>query len=281
MAALYNPSRDVYKRFDSVYSYAETLRKLPAKHRELETDSFFGAPYDKAIELLVSGSQKHVAAVERIVEQMQDSNLFASGLPMLAPAVCGFIPNVPAAIAGHPEAMFTRQASDMQSMAAPIAIYVETCISAGVSDTKILNRGVACLGLALALSMFRPVELYAVYSGPPGDRRGAAFGNAVKIEFAAANLGIAAWCFTDPAYPRRLGFSSVLHYANSTNDSISWNWGLEPTKKAYQDALREALGMQADDVIIPGGYVLDTLMLNDPVAWVRKMIEQHSGKQGE
>ena len=64
-----------------------------------------------------------------------------------------------------------------------------------------------------------------------------------------------------------------------TRASIPWGWNLSPGNVNYTVSLRDMLGCEPQDILIEGGFLHDKLMLNDPIAWVKLMLEKHTNKQ--
>jgi hypothetical protein len=280
MTSLYNKDRDVIRRFDSPSEYSDYLSALEYKTSSYDGDDFYGMSFDKALRTLSTGDDALLPRAQSVINELTDQNIFSSGVPLMRAAVNGFVPLVPAVLQGHPEAFLTRYRDDAQSMNAPLSIYIETVVSAGVSAQQLANRGIATLGFVLAMQNIRPIELYVSTIGG----NNGAYGAAVKISTTPLDLMRATWMMTSNAYYRCLGFAAICEARNERGDPkhsyISWAWYGSPTSDIYISSMREALGMQSDDIFITGGHLIDKLMLNDPVAWVKQMIEKHT-QRGE
>lgn len=276
--------------FDSPEEYAAFVRGMSKNWYPPGQIDWRGGTMDYAINALEHGDTSNFSAVQKIMDKIELADLFTDSIPVLEPTVAGFVPNVPAAIAGHPESMFRRGFIESPSILAPINIYVEISVSAGVTHTQLLQRGIAILAFVLAMERVRPIELYAV--SLMSDRTGTriAHGSIVKIASKPMDIGRAVWMLTAPAYLRQLGFATS-HCLAQNNDCDGWAIsGDGPTHHSYETKMRQYMQMQPDDVFMKGGYLFDNmkggylfdnLMLTDPVAWVTKMIAEHSGKQNE
>src|SRR5690606_29686090 len=169
--------------------------------------SWTGGTYDDAMRLVHTGSTLHIDKAEKIIDEMQDStDIFTSGLPRMQSDVWGYVPDVPSAIANLPKTMFRRVISEEMSQTSPISIYIDIGVSAGISHKQILNRGVACLALAMALQITRPVELHACFAL---DTRytGATQCASIKVSHTPLDLARAVWFLTSPMTLRVLAFT--------------------------------------------------------------------------
>lgn len=263
------------KHFDSPEEYAEFLRTIPTQYNCRE-GSWCGASTDQGIKTLEQGDSSRLAKAQAIIDKLDLAHIFSNDVPVLEPCIAGFIPNVPAAIAGHPEAMFRRGFVESPSVSAPLAIYIEVSVSEGVSHDQLIARGVAVLAFALAMEQVRPVDVYAVALSGKGERPGI-YGSVTKIASRPMDMSRAVWMLTDATYARQLHFTAGNYLSGcTTTGHVPWAYSFD---SAYEGKVRKLLELQPDDVFMKGGYLFDTLMLNDPVAWVRAMIEKHSGGQ--
>lgn len=279
MATLYNPTRDIVKRFDSPEDYAAHLeRNCKGYVHDYGGDDWQGYDWNKALRVLREGDLTNVAAAEKIIADMHDANIFSSGIPLPVRSVVGYSPCVPAAITGHPRSMYTRNRSETLSLNSPISIYVETTVSAGVSHSELMSRGIAVLAFAMAMNITRPVSLYTASIGKPNS---SSSGSVVRINTSPMDLGRAAYMLTNASYCRQLAFAAMKEAAPYGRQSnyISWPWDMMPRDGVYQASMREMLGMEGDDVLIYGGHLFDDLMRTNPVQWVKDMLAKHSGNQ--
>lgn len=275
MPSRYDPNCDVFKRFDSVQDVADFIcENVPANLmlNSGEAD-FYGIGINAALDKVVHGDLTHIEAAQKIISQMEDQNVFSSGVPVIRAAIQGYVPNVPAVIMGHPEGFLARFHDDASSINTPLNVYIETSISAGVSEQQILKRGVAVIAFVLAMSQIRPVQLYATYAGRDN---GTNFGLAVNLGTTPLNLAVATWSLTHRAFCRRIGFHYMMAHTKKPYGSIPWAWSLTPTSKDYIDSNKAAFEMRNDDVFIPGAHLFDSNVLNNPIDWVKAMVAKHT-----
>lgn len=248
-----------------------------------KVDSWCGVPYPQAIEKLRYGDDARAVLAQKLFDQIVTSDQITIGRSEMLPSIIGYVPNVPAVLAGQPETMLTRVRTDSYANNAPIRIFFDIGVSEGVELTKLIKRGVAALALTMVTKQYRPIELYTVSCSMPmltNMYKHYTTVHVVKIETNPLDLQRAAWMLTDNAYTRRLGFhvSSYMVRDNPTMMYRSWiKWGFDsvPTSDDYVLRAREALKLEPQDIFLKGGYFFDDLMMNNPVAWVNKMIEDN------
>lgn len=277
-----NPNRkNHWIFFDSPEEYADYLENTVPRSTRNRQDSFCGDPFDTAIGYLKNGHTANLAAAQKIMDELGDAQVFTTQSPSIRPDVVGMVPNVPGLLSGHPQGMLARYWEESPSLAAPMSLFVEVTVSAGVSHDQLIKRGIAMLAFALVMETVRPVDLYTVsfvsHSSNPGK-----FGTIVKIASRPMDIGRAVYMLTDPSYNRRLAFTAYGHLSGTgdSHDSFPWING-SPSNPDYVDKMRDMLEMQPDDVFIKGGFLTDKLMLNDPVQWVKNMVAQHGGMKDE
>lgn len=281
MTTTYNiKAKTNFTVFDQPESYVEYLNRAPncdAKHDR--SRDFYGMDWDKAINTLTNGSATYLDRAQALIDKMADQNVFASHQPQIESGMVGFMANVPAALAGQPYDMWNIVSSEEQSITTPINVYVETLVSAGISQDELIARGVCVLAFVLAMNNIRPVELYTICIGKPaGGKTG---GIVCRVPSKPLDLQRAAFMLCDPAYYRRLAFAAMWDHGKSESH-LQWPWNNAPTDAGHEDMYRELLDMNQDDVFVPGGYLFDELMKRDPIQWVKNKIAEHQGsKQGD
>src|SRR4029077_8682402 len=154
------------KHFDSPEAYGDWIidqwEQNPDIDRSGDYNSWAGKQIKVAADILTKGSTEHLARAEQIISQLEIDDILTNAKPVLQSSVVGFIPNVPAVIAGRPDCMYNRGWIEEPNAVAPLSVYVETTVSAGVSDREIINRGIAVLAFVLAMESVRPVDLYTI-----------------------------------------------------------------------------------------------------------------------
>lgn len=274
------------KRFNSPEDYLAFLHTLSPEHwREGETN-WYGTQRHNALQLLEKGDVSLVHKAEAIISQISTADIQTPGVPLTVPSVVGFMPLVPAVLAGLPENMLTRVASDIKGYQEPLVIYADASVSGGISEQEIMNKGVAILSYLMLIQNVRPVELYLCNSGSTAHRAGR--GQAITVKLTSNPLDLARACFmlTSMTYCRRIAlsaFQKIGGVTNYTNGSgTGWVWNVEtsnnqhgPLTDEYEAAMRRVYDIEPDVLFIKHGYMYDKLMKSNPIAWVRLMIEKH------
>lgn len=265
------------KWFESPEAYAFWLSSIPS---HLHSDSgwgFAGASVREGCDKLIQGDTSRLAQAQEIISKFDVSDIVSHHISILSPSVVGYIPNVPAIIAGQPETMLNRSFVESPNVQAPLTVYVETTVSSGVSQTELINRGVAILAFVLAMEVIRPVDLYIALPHSHSKKPGV-YCPVIKIASRPMDLGRAVWMLTDPCFARRLFHTAIneLSGAGRRCGVGPWCWG-SPFSSGYETKFRALLDMKPDDVLIKGGHIYDRLMLDNPIAWVQSMVDKHRG----
>lgn len=266
-------------RHDSSEAYLEYVKQMPRSNRMEDRRGWGGVDnWDQVFKLLANGDASLVPQAERIMDQVKAENIDAPGVSLILPSVVGFMPNVPAAIIGHPESMFSRQVSDIVGYQTPLSIYVETTISAGVEHHEIMNKGIAILAFAMYMQAIRPVEIFMTSSGSIHDHSQV---TVVKVASNPIDLSRACFMLTSPTYARKIGYSVHGYMAGRSNyGGHNWAWGIYPecgeAFERVERIMRQLLGMEQTDIFIGPGYLYDYQMRTNPVAWIKEMIEKHT-----
>ena len=277
-------SKTDFTVFDGPEAYHSYISNCPARYgqsRSYNRDEFYGDDLETAKRSLANGHMKYLERAQALIDKMADANVFASHQPQLEAAMVGFVPNVPAALAGQPYDMWNITQSEEQAITTPINIYVETLVSGGVSQDELIARGVCVMAFVLAMNNIRPVELYTICIGKPSYSNKSS-GVVVRVPSKPLDIQRAGFMLCDPAYYRRLAFMAICEQAKvSYNDAgmLCWPWDNAPTTSTHEPMMRELLDMDPEDVFIPGGYLFDELMRRDPVQWVKNKIKEHTGSQ--
>jgi len=271
----------VISHFEAPEDYAAHLAAIPSQYKreQRQEPSFFGGSVEANITKLVEGDTSNLARVERIIDNMETSNVFSIDVPVLVPSVVGFVPNVPAVLAGHPESMFNRGYVESPSLTSPLTVYVNTSVHADLKAPEIINRGVAVLAFVLAMERVRPVDLY-VLNIRGNEYNPGVYGSVVKVASRPMDLGRATYMLTDLGFTRALRTCDVYHKAQRTaRDGGPFAFDCQPQSDESEAKFRELLDISPNDVFIRGAHRSDKLMLSDPVAWVNQMIVKHSNHQ--
>ena len=275
----------VVKKYDSPEEYADYLVSIPTFYHISEDmcgRGWGGISYKEGINRLNYGDTSRLEQAKAILNELDVEGLISNSMPILQSSIAGFVPNVPNAISGHPESMFSRGYIESPNLTTPINVYVETTVSSGVTIEQLITRGVATLAFVLAMEVIRPVELYIIQVIDHAKRPGV-YAHSVKIASRPMDLGRAVWMLTDPCIARRFMFAATNHYAKVEDQTPMgpWAFNSSPTDDKYVNKVRELFDMQPEDVYLKGGYLFDNLMLTNPVQWVKNMIAKHRGDVNE
>ncbi len=268
--------RTFVERFDAPEDYHKFLQTVPRNdYYRNDRSGWGGGGWDASTHNLLNGSTQRLEQAEKLIEDMNDHQVFTTGMPYYAPAVVGAFPNVPAYIIGEPLDMYAKKDFPSESNTSPLIVWVETVVSGGRSLSELNARGVCALAFAMAMNKVRPTQVYAV-SALGGHSSYTTSVISVRIESTPLDLGRAVFMLTDEAYARNLNFaaSNTLMGNQSTGN---WAWGGYPTSDEYQQCVRAAVEAEKQDVYIPGGHLTDSLMLRNPIKWVKNMIAKHGG----
>ena len=264
------------KRFDSPEALGAWLKAIPTSDHE-NYDVHFGGEYlPQAINILESGDLRYVADAEKVMNKLADANIMSTGLKTLQADVVGFMPLIPNVLAGLPNCMLARSETEIEATNTPLCIYIDTTVSASLSYMGLINRGVATLAFTLAMANIRPIELYTVSTCTTPSRMNDCYGVVTRIETKPLDIARAAWMLCAPAMARRIMHTSVQHLSQTRVLSAPFSWGMAANSNEYQKNMRGMLNLAPHDVFITGGYITDRLMLSDPVAWVKQMIDKHT-----
>lgn len=276
------PSQIIH--FDSPEAYADWADQTPHQYKRLPQRAFNEplTTHDSAANMLRTGSMEYIDKAQAIVDQMDVSDLLTDNVRLLESSVAGFMPNVSAYLAGHPETMFDILETDTRSPVSPIKIVVHSSVSAYLSNEDIVRRGIATAALAMAMNIVRPVELYATYCATLNYYRGSnVWGTCVRMPSRPLDLARALWVLTNPAFPRMLGIASMYRIADypaeQGNDGVPPAFGGEHDP-SYYPGMRALLELEPQDILIGRAGSTsgnDALMYSDPVAWVNGMVRKH------
>lgn len=253
--------------FDGPEHYADYLCNIPGQYKDIYIDHFSGGPFDKALNKLINGDRSGLDKAQAIIDQMMDQQLFSLGQPALVSSVVGFMPNVPNAIIGAPDDMYNIAQSEDETLTSPLKIFVETTVSAGLEHSELINRGVAILAFTMAMNTIRPVELYTASFGNLS--RGTEHGAIVRIPTNPLDLDRAVYMLAGVGFCRNLMFTTISYQGKYTRSH-----GI-PFARDAKDICR----CEPTDILFAGGHLSDTLMLNDPITWVKQMIEKHNTRE--
>lgn len=279
------------KYFESPEDFVAWHRETPFHVHNLigqvGRDFIAGHTLESAIDKLQEGSMEHMEQVQAILDKLEVSDMITNNMKMLESSIAGFVPNIPAYLAGQPETMFDIVESDIKSVQSPIKVVIHTSVGAWLSERNVISRGTSVIAFVMAMNLMRPVDLYCVHASSlhAAGSTSQVWGTCVKVASRPMDLARAIWMLTSPAYPRGLGIGAVYRlseYSSPYADNIPFAFGQGDDEK-YISGMRKILNLDNTDIFISRAlnrYGDNMEMINDPIAWVNKMVREHS-KQGE
>ena len=247
------------KMFDSLDALADAAER-PSSYR-CNDDAWAGGSLREAIRRTRDGDLGLVVQSDALLEKFESLSL-----PTLRREwyneVAGHVANVPAFLAGHPQAMRRRRRVDADQ--APVTLFVDVFASCGFSKGEILARGAAVLALARVLAAHRALSLYVAFGCTP--RRGAAgVAVAVRIDTSPLDLAHAAYALASPLFLRQVMFHVTEQIAPGSDP-------FPPLSGRHIGPLAlEMLGAGTQIVTVPG-VVSD--VTRDPGAWIEARIRE-------
>lgn len=185
--------------------------------------------------------------------------------------VCGAVPIVPAFIAGQPCSMRRREPT--RDVDAPVALVLNTVLSAGCEHDVVIRRGVAVLALARMLHARRPVELWQVCELQVAAKdAGYLF---CRLDLATVDLAICAQVLAGTSHTRGLGYGAITCLWGSGGGWAFNNHDL--SIRHFPDVCRWALPHVQDVLAIPGVHIDDPLS-SDPDKWIVAKLAELTGE---
>lgn len=254
-----------YTFFDSPREFAETCAKISNRHMTDTTrDGWMGGSFEESLEWLENGDTEFVEKAERLLDKIDAEIDSEETRPQWEQSVAGYIPLVPAFLAGTPENMLMR--TETPDPRGDIEIWVEMGCSVCVSQQAMQRRGVILLAVAMALARVRNVRI-VVYSAFK-------FGNMViRLNYP---IDIAEVCgvITRTTTTRRLMYG----YSKSIRDSsIPWaEWSAN--ERRARIALAKYAGMPENSEIITMQKIGDWGGMSDDalVDAINGMLHRHT-----
>ncbi len=250
--------------FDSL---SDIRALVEEKNIQINSDGWAGGlSADKAKEFLVKGDQSQVAKSDKYMERLESLIKIDTHALNWCDSVAGAFPNIPAYISGHPLAM--RQRVRNASEFAPLAIVVDTVISAGISKETIQMRGSAILALVRLLGSVRPLELY-VCAGM-GASSGGAHWFFAKINTNPLDLASAGFALCHPAFPRGICYET----ARTHQDKFDGRWPYHNAGPVaeFHTVCKQWLPHIEEFLALPGAYY-DDPAVTDPEKWIREQLD--------
>jgi hypothetical protein len=252
----------IAKFYESIGDFRRDLDTLTPKHSERTASAWNGnESWDQAKQSLLKGRMSVVPKAAKLMDKLA-ANSIELTTSQWEQSVAGYIPCVPAFLAGHPDNMY--RLTDVETDRSPVRIFASVCVSAGIDADDLEKRGTAILALCQKLGSVRPIELYA-YADMGG--RGWACMPCVKIETSPLDLATATYALSAPAFLRQLCFG----WANQYGWSGQWAWDESPQSAESRRRTSELLRITDSDLLIPGGFATDPL-IRKPVEWINEQV---------
>ncbi|MBQ2632008.1 MAG: hypothetical protein IJG13_20215 [Kiritimatiellae bacterium] len=200
-----------------------------------------GGTKDDAIRYALHGDVSAVPEAEKIVSRLDDQ-IDSEGIRQTwEPSVVGYVPLVPAYLAGACESMLAP--SDAPDSRGDLEIWVDTSVSANVKTKDMRRRGVVVLALALALSRVRNVRI-VVYCSNEGPTPAIRLSSPLDISEVCAAV-------CQPSFTRQLMFRYSM-LTPTYDGCIAWaTWAAgRGDVEAERRALMEG-GMPEDAIHLP------------------------------
>lgn len=234
--------------------------------------SFYGRNTDEAIEYIRRGATEYEQQGTRALLDKVDASIEGRQRREYVQSVAGSFPMVPEYLAGMP--MNMRRRAPIESDQAPLRIVVEPLVSAGISADQLARRGAAVAALVMRLSETRPVELWAAWAMRPGRSRTDVVGM-VKLYTHPIDIGHVVAVMASREFARSIIFAhGYSQTGQHPSGSMRWGWNEDPRNNYRIQKMRRLLGLESQDVFIPGGFLSDAdEMMRDPVAWVNRYLD--------
>lgn len=231
-----------------------------------------GMSYDEAVTCTRTGDLSGVPASDAFLAKFESITPMRKAWAFKSDII-GTSLDVGAYLADSPTHMRRRVRSATHT--APLTVAVDLVSSGGVDSKHLVKRGALILALVRALSISRPVELWAGGSATPSSKDGA-WHVWFKIDTAPLDLARAAHVMTSTAVARGMIYATISHEAGTGGGDLMWPYCDHTWSRAnMRPVLSRAFG--ADDMLtIAAPHVKDRLV-SEPEAWFKEMLQQYGG----
>jgi hypothetical protein len=215
--------------------------------------------YDETLALCSKGREDWAKIAEGVYDLLETGGIELEMHTWQADRA-GAFPIVPDYVAGIPENM--RRKIITAADTAPMSVYLNIAASASYTADDMLKRGAACTALVMALQQHRAVSMYLLAGINAG--QDATF-ISIKIDTVPADLSQIAYLLGSASVFRKLIFALGFQYGDYTG---KWPFGTRGTDLQKEiDQTREILGLEPQDLLIPGIHAADT-SVKSPVNWI-------------
>lgn len=262
-------SEYVVKSFESLDALAD-YAAVPGGYRSSGGDAWAGGTFAEALNWTRNGDASYVARSDALMEKFERREFLTSRREWRND-VAGFVPNVPAYIAGLPQAM--RRRPRRLAPAAPITVYVDLFLSAAFDARAAMTRGAAVLALVRILAAARPINLYVGYA--TAESFGRITCPIVRINTTPLDLSHAAYTMCSTSFIRHIGLA-VFERMSPGSHKQSW----PPFRGDLREVVARAFDPGTELLLVPGGII--STIVRDPEEWIaEKLREVQVGVVGE
>lgn len=222
---------------------------------------------------VIDGNDKAARASDEFLAAFESVELAAWGRRNFD-NVAGSVPIVPAYLSGNPMNMRTKRRQQFE--AAPLAVIVDSTTSNGIGAEHMAKRGAAILAFCRAVSIRRPVELWAFggLGGYGGEVRAVFAGH--RLETSPVDLSRAGPTLATASWTRNVLYAICTKHGS--NGAWPYNAGGPMPESDMEKLFREAMPHLADVLCIPG--ILKTNdMVTRPVDWIRAALEKYAPQE--
>lgn len=282
--------------FDHPLDFADYLDKIPecflierSGWRNNRYERYTKDEYKKAIQKIRDGDLDIARQAEKLIKEFDENQLLSIGVPQPESAIIGGHTVMPLFEAGIPECMLTPDQSNMKGINTPLNIYFDRYGSIGLSYQQALNRGLACMAFVIAMSQFRPVNLYVIAVTSP--EHNGLYGALVRIPSNPIDLARIGWLMTATPFYEMLtwvneSYQYVRYYNNKSPKreqfwSPSGPYGGCIQREDLTRGYRYSFGLSPDDFILYGTQttaprIHDENAANNPIGWIKAMMKIHA-----
>ena len=250
-------STKVFESLDALADYA-----AGTSYRSSGGDSWAGGTFAQALRWTRDGDAAFVARSDALLAKFE-SLCFPTTRREWRNDVAGFVPNVPAHVAGLPTSM--RRRPRREAPAAPITIHVDLFLSAGFSAEAALARGAAILALVRILATTRAVSLYVGYGTTESSGRTTC--PVVRLNTTPLDLAHAAYVLCSTSFVRRVLLATMERMSPGSHRQ-----GWPSLRGSLHELAREVYGDGTELLLIPGGLVLGRA--GDPSEWIEARLRE-------
>jgi hypothetical protein len=251
--------------FDTVEDFAKAAKQAVKEPDHGKSDWTGNVSFSEAIQRCLTGDESYVEGANKLIEKLDVDLPMTKAFKRVASPYGGSV-NLGEWLAGSPVPM--RRRIRTSSDIGPVNIYVSTTSSAGVDADTMKKRGFAILALLLKLQAVRPIQLYLLT-----ELHGRADGwhyQKIRVESQPLNVSVAAFALCNVGFARHLTYD----YARVI-DGFNGAWPNGYGDRSYEQARRERLNLQDNDLLIKEAHVHDE-MIKRPVEWITKQLEKYA-----